>query len=462
MSMKDTQPKSRYYFSTRDLLMMAVLAALGGVASTYIQALANAVHAALGFPGATQVLAGLHVIWIVLAVGLTGKRGSGTVTGIVKGTVEFLSGNTHGILVILIDMVAGILVDLGMLPFRNKKSYPAYCLAGGLATASNVFVFQLFASVPSDTLAMGAILLVGLVSFISGILLAGVLGKVLLDSLRRAGVVKDQPAETTRGWVYPAFLVIIAILTIAGGAYLYFALKGPPTVSITGQVNNPYDYSHSEEDSSLLVTIQETAKPGLMGTYTGLPLREVIARAQPAADASSVLAKGSDGYDFFIDMEEVEQNEELILAHSEAGGELSYGVAGARNSKAWVRGVVEIQVIGQALIEVKGALDNAHSYDPDQWQFDMDNAQLDLGYGTRKYQGVSLATVLEAMRPQEQASTVILRGRAGTEEELDLSQVLADSSIRIFNVTAEEGLIFTVASEDGQVWMKDVVEIEVT
>jgi ABC-type thiamin/hydroxymethylpyrimidine transport system permease subunit len=461
MKMKDAQPKSRYYFSTRDLLMMAVLAALGGVASTYIQALANAVHAALGFPGATQVLSGLHVIWIVLAVGLTGKKGSGTVTGIVKGAVEFLSGNTHGILVILIDAAAGILVDLGMLPFRNKNSYLAYSLAAGLATASNVIVFQLFASVPTDTLAMGAVLLVGLVSFISGILLAGVLGKILLDSLRRAGVVKDQPADTMRGWLYPAFLGIIAILTIAGGAYLYIALRGPPTVSITGQVSNPYDYSYSEADSSFLVTIQETAKPGLMGIYAGLSLREVIARAQPASEASSVLAKGSDGYDFFIDMEEVEQNEKLILAHSEAGGELSYSIAGARNSKAWVRGVVEIQVIGQALIDVRGALDNSHSYDPDQWQFDMDNAQLDLGYGTRKYQGVSLATVLEAMRPHEGASTVVLKSRTGGKAELDLSQVLADSGIRIFNVTAEEGLIFTVASEDGQIRMKDVVEIEV-
>jgi ABC-type thiamin/hydroxymethylpyrimidine transport system permease subunit len=459
--MKKRQSESRYYFSTRDLLMMAVLAALGGVASTYIQALANAVHAALGFPGATQVLAGLHVIWIVLAAGLTGKQGSGTFTGILKGAVEFLSGNTHGILVILIDVVAGILVDLGMLPFRNKNSYLAYSLAGGLATASNVFVFQLFASVPTDTLAMGAVLLVGLVSFISGVLLAGVLGKVLLDSLRRAGVVKDQPAETTRGWVYPVFLGSVVILTVAGGAYLYFALQGPPTVRITGQVTAPYDYSYSEADSSLLITVQETAKPDLMGTYTGLPLREVIARAEPAADASSVLAKGSDGYDFFIQITEVEENDELILAHSEAGGELSYSVAGARNSKAWVRGVVEIQVIGQAFVEVKGALDNAHSYDPDQWQFDMDNARLDLGYGTRKYQGVSLATVLEAMRPQERASAVILKNRAGMEEELDLNQVLADSSIRLFNVTAEEGIIFTVASEDGQIWMTDVVEIEI-
>jgi len=451
----------KYYFSTRDLLMMAVLAALGGVASTYIQTLANAVHAALGFPGATQVLAGLHVIWIVLAVGLTGKQGSGTVTGIIKGAVEFLSGNTHGILVMLIDVVAGMLVDLGMLPFRNKNSYLAYSLAGGIATASNVLVFQIFASVPSDLLAMGAILLVGLVALISGILLAGVLGKVLLDSLRRAGVVKDQPPETMGRRVYPAFLGIIAILTVAGGAYLYSALQGSPAVRITGEVNSPYEYSYREKDSSLLVTIQEDGKPGLIGRYTGLELREVIARAEPTERASSVLAKGSDGYDFFINMLEVEENDQLILAHSDRGGELIYSIAGAKNSKAWVRGVVEIQVIGQALIGVSGALDRARSYNPDQWQFDMDNARLDLGYGTRKYQGASLGVVLEAMGPQGQATSVVLRSRDGDQKELDLDQVMADSGIRIFNVTAEESLIFTVAGEDGHIWLQDVVEIEV-
>lgn len=461
LQMRESKIKPRYYFSTRDLLMMAVLAALGGVASTYIQALANAVHAALGFPGTTQVLAGLHVLWIVLAVGLTGKQGSGTLTGIVKGAVEFLSGNTHGILVVLIDVVAGMLVDLGMLPFRNKNSYLSYSVAGGIATASNVFVFQIFASVPTDILAMGVILIVALVSFASGVLLAGVLGKLLLDSLRRAGAVKDQPAQTMGRRMYPAFLAIIAVLTVAGGAYLYFALQGPPTVRITGEVNNPYEYSYGEEDSALLVTVNETHKPGLMGSYTGLPLREIVARAEPKEGAASVLAKGSDGYDFFIEMTEVERNDELILAHSDTGGQLSYSIAGAHNSKAWVRNTVEVQVVGEAVIRVSGALDNLSDYDPGDWQFKMDNARLDLGYGTRKYQGVSLAAVLKANQPQPEAGTIVLKGRSGEQQEMDLNLVMGDPSIRIFNVTGEEGIMFTVASEGGQIWLQDVAEIVV-
>jgi ABC-type thiamin/hydroxymethylpyrimidine transport system permease subunit len=453
--------KRRHYFSTRDLLMMAVLAALGGVASTYIQTLANALHAALGFPGATQVLAGLHVLWIVLAVGLTGKQGSGTVTGIAKGAVEFLSGNTHGILILLIDVVAGILVDLGMLPFRNKNSYAAYAVAGGIAAASNVWVFQAFASIPSDILTIGAILLVSLVSFVSGVLLAGVLGKTLLESLRRAGVVRDQPVGRSGRWLYPAFLGIVSALTLAGGTYLYFALQGPPTVHVDGRVNAPYDYSYTEADETLLVSIQETAKPGLMGTYTGLPLLEIVSRAQPAADATSVLARGNDGYDFFIDMAELEENDQLILAQSGSGGEMTYSVAGARNSKAWVRNVVGITIIGPAAIEFSGSLNKPRQYDPDDWQFEMDNARLDLGYGTRKYQGIALATVLEAMEPQPQAATVTLHNEAGQAQVMELPEVMNDLSIRIFTVAGEEGLAFAVASDSGQVWLTDVTEIEV-
>jgi ABC-type thiamin/hydroxymethylpyrimidine transport system permease subunit len=442
--------------------MMAVLAALGGVASTYVQTLANAVHAALGFPGTTQALAGLHVVWLVLAVGLTGKQGAGTVTGIAKGAVEFLSGNTHGIMIILIDVVAGILVDLGMLPFRNKNSYLAYAVAGGMATASNVWVFQAFASIPTDVLTMSAILLVAAVSFVSGVLLAGVLGKVLLDSLRRAGVVREQPAQTRGRWAYGAFLGIVSILTLAGGLYLYFGLKGPPTVHVAGQVEAPYEYAYGEADEALLVMVQETAKPGLMGTYTGLSLQEIVSRAQPSADATAILARGNDGYDFFIDMAEVEENGQLILAQSGSGGEMTYSVAGARNSKAWVRNVVEITVIGPAAIEFTGSLEKPRPYDPDLWQFEMDNARLDLGYGTRKYQGVSLVTVLKAMEPQQQASTLTLSNRAGEKQEIGLQEAMDDSSIRIFTVAAEEGLTFAVASDGGEIWLTEVTEIEVS
>jgi len=455
--------KSRYYFSTRDLLTMAVLAALGGVVSTYVNAIGDFFQAWLGFAGTTQWAAGLHVLWLILAVGITRKQGAGTITGLLKGGVEFLSGNTHGVLVVIVDVVAGIVVDLVMLPFqRTRRSGAmtvAYCLAGSLAAASNVFVFQLFAAVPADTLAMGALFLVGGVAFASGVLLAGLLGQALLAALGRAGAVKDRLVQPMGRGVYLAFLSMAIILTVGVGAYLHVRLQGPPAVRISGEVDAPYDYVLA--DGVQTITIEERNLSGLIGTYTGVPLREVIARAQPRPNASAVLVKATDGYDFFISMNEVQTNERLILAHTGSGQKTSYRVAGAANSKAWVRNVMEIQVVAQAVVEVRGALSNAYPYNPDEWQFEMDNARLDLGYGLRKYQGVALGKVLEAMRPQDTATAVVLKSGDGQEVMLALDDVLADDGIRLFNYTAGQGIAFAVARDDGHVWLTNLVEIEV-
>ena len=455
--------KSRYYFSTRDLLTMAVLAALGGVVSTYVNAIGDFFQAWLGFAGTTQWAAGLHVLWLILAVGITRKQGAGTITGLLKGGVEFLSGNTHGVLVVIVDVVAGIVVDLVMLPFqRTRRSGAmtvAYCLAGSLAAASNVFVFQLFAAVPADTLAMGALFLVGGVAFASGVLLAGLLGQALLAALGRAGAVKDRLVQPMGRGVYLAFLSMAIILTVGVGAYLHVRLQGPPAVRISGEVDAPYDYVLA--DGVQTITIEERNLSGLIGTYTGVPLREIIARAQPRPNASAVLVKATDGYDFFISMNEVQTNERLILAHTGSGQKTSYRIAGASNSKAWVRNVMEIQVVAQAVVEVRGALSNAYPYNPDEWQFEMDNARLDLGYGLRKYQGVALGKVLEAMRPQDTATAVVLKSGDGQEVMLALDDVLADDGIRLFNYTAGQGIAFAVARDDGRVWLTNLVEIEV-
>ena len=63
--------RQSYYFSTRDLMMMAALAAIGGVTSTYVNALGDVAQSFLGFAGTTQWAAGLHVLWLVLAAGLS-------------------------------------------------------------------------------------------------------------------------------------------------------------------------------------------------------------------------------------------------------------------------------------------------------------------------------------------------------------------------------------------------------
>jgi energy-coupling factor transport system substrate-specific component len=450
--------QGRTYFTTRNLLMMAALAALGGVVSTYVNAVGDVFQSVLGFAGTTQWAAGLHVLWLTLAVGLTRKHCTGTITGLLKGGVELLTGNTHGLLVVLVDVIAGLLVDLGFLPFRNKDSLAAYCLAGGLASASNVFIFQLFASVPADTLAYWAMLLVAGVAGLSGVLFAGVLSRGLVNALRRAGVVKDAEPVPMGRRAYPIFLLVMALLTAVLLVYLRGALRGPPTVFVSGAVEAPYQYP--TEHGDLAATTAEGTLREATAKYDGVPVRDLLARAQPEPGSSLLLVRATDGYAFFIGLDEVRDNDALLLAAQGEGDEVSYNIVGAQNSKAWVRGVEELVVVGAATLEVGGALDAPAPYDPDDWQFNMDSTRLDVGDGPRKLQGAPLGVVLAAMEPQAEATTVLVHS-GGEPISLLLAEVLADDDIRLFTVIGEADVTFALGSMEGEVLAARVMRIEV-
>ncbi len=448
----------RYYFTTRDLLMMAALAALGGIASTYLSAVGAFFRSILGFAGTTQWAAGIHVLWLTLAVGLTGKLGTGTFTGLLKGAVELLTGNPHGVLVLLINLVAGVIIDAVFLPFREKDRLPAYLVAGGLAAASNVFVFQLFAALPADVLTYGAMLLVGGVAGLSGALFAGVLAHALLNALRRAGAIKDRAPAPLPRYVAPVFLTLTAGLTLGLGVYLHGALRGPAVIHIGGAVDAPYAYPVAHGD--IAPAAAQGTLHGVTREFTGIPLAEVVARAAPAPHAELVLITAADGYAFFVSMAEVRANPALLLAPQGEGDAATYNLVGAENSKAWVRGVSRIEVVGAAPLEITGALAEPAPFDADAWQFEMDRATLVLEGESRAVQGAPLGAILAAQQPAAAAARVILH-TPGDPVTLPLADVLADSDIRLFTVIGEAGVTYAVARMQGAVIAPRVTRIEV-
>lgn len=448
----------RYYFTTRDLLMMAAMAALGGIASTYVNAIGDFFQSILGFAGTTQWAAGIHILWLTLAVGLTGKLGTGTFTGLLKGAVELLTGNTHGVLILLINLVAGLLVDAAFLPFRRKDRLPAYVLAGGLAAASNVFVFQLFAAVPADVLAYGAMLLVGGLAFLSGALFAGVLAHALLNALRRAGAIKDRAPDPLPRYVAPVFLTLAAALTLGLGVYLHGALRGPTVIHVGGEVDAPYAYPLEHGD--IAPAAARGTLHGVTREYTGIPLAEVVARAAPAPHAELVLVTAADGYAFFVSVAELRANPALLLAPQGEGDAATYNLVGAENSKAWVRGVSRIEVVGAAPLEITGALAAPAPFDAAAWQFEMDRATLVLDGESHAVQGAPLGAILAAQQPAEDAARVILH-TPGDPVPLLLADVLADSDVRLFTVITENGVTYAVARLQGTVIAPRVTRIEV-
>lgn len=448
----------QYFYTTRDLLIMAALASLGGITSTYVNALGDMFQSVLGFAGTTQWAAGLHVLWLILAAGIVRKPGTGTITGVLKGLVELLTGNTHGLLVVLVDLVAGILVDVGLLPFGKKRNVVSYSLAGGISAASNVIVFQLFASLPADLIAYGALGLIGLVAFVSGVIFAGVLGWALMNALRQAGVIKQEPQLESTKRPTLIFLVGAIFIAILLTIFLRGALKGPVTISIGGTVQAPYEFPAEHGDISEIEA--EGTMRGTTMTYKGYPVKDLLYAASPTSDQGWVLIQGSDGYTFFISMSEVRDNPALLLAPQGEEDERSYNLVGAKNSKAWVRGVHAILAVNPPELEIIGLLDNPGVYDPDKWQFEMDSTFLEIGEVTGKYQGTVLGAILQDMGLQESASEVILVG-SGDEQSLTLSTVLDDSDIRIFTIIMGEQISYAVATMDGQVIVTDLDQIEV-
>ncbi len=114
-----------------------------------------------------------------------------------------------------------------------------------------------------------------------------------------------------------------------------------------------------------------------------------------------------------------------------------------------------------AVLEVSGKVNLPFPYNPDDWQFEMDNATLDLGLGPAKYQGTVLADVLGRWEPASGAEEVVFRTRDGQEVSAALADVLADRSLRIWTVSSPEGMRLALAREDGTVLAHDVVACDV-
>jgi DMSO/TMAO reductase YedYZ molybdopterin-dependent catalytic subunit len=258
--------------------------------------------------------------------------------------------------------------------------------------------------------------------------------------------------------VYPIFLAGAAVLALALGVYLRQALRGPATIHVGGVVQAPYDYPLEHGDIPL-ITAEATLR-NVTTRYTGVPVRELVDRAQPQPNASLLLIQASDGYAFFVSMDEVRENESLLLAPQGKGENASYNIVGPRNSKAWVRGVEEMSVIGSATLEVTGALEYPLPYDPNDWQFEMDSTSLDVGEGSKKYQGTPLGQVLQAMNPRTEATTVLLY-TDGEPVSMSLADVLGDDNLRIFTIIGRTDVSFAVARMDGKVILPRITRVEV-
>lgn len=323
----NVSPSSAYYLSTRDLVTIAVLSALGGALSTFVGYLGLLLNTTIGTPfGAGQFLSGLHVFWIILALGLVRKPGVATATGLLKGLVEFFTGSTHGLVVVLASLIQGVIVDIGFTAIKQRDSMPLYTIIGGISTASNVIVFQFFFFSGAPLIFL---LLLMILAFCSGIIFAGYFGHATTQLVLVSGIYRVT-SQTPQSQSSPSLWrrlgsyrlsALVFLIVIAFGASLYAVFVWRPVVDpyscdVIGSVGTPYRFSYNS-----FVAHEVMVEAELIGSvthvpvqnYTGIPLSIILEQAHPINSATILQVIASDGYQAVFQLNELVNNSEVIL-----------------------------------------------------------------------------------------------------------------------------------------------------
>lgn len=143
------------------------------------------------FVGGTQLVSGHHILWMVLAYGLTNKKSAMFVTATIKGFVMFLLGAQWGILEVFINNYEAFFVCIGIIflaRFHEGDSKLGWGIAAGIGNVSQVPFFW-FLSGKFYLLHYTLFIMACMFAFASGVIIAGYLGKVITNKIRQAGVV---------------------------------------------------------------------------------------------------------------------------------------------------------------------------------------------------------------------------------------------------------------------------------
>jgi ABC-type thiamin/hydroxymethylpyrimidine transport system permease subunit len=132
-------------FSVFDLVIIAMVAALGIATKPVVMPLARIVTGPLFVPSGV-VAGGIYMMWLVLGAGLTGKRGAATLIGIIQALLVMATGisGSHGAMSLVTYTIPGLLADLGLLVIRHQVCCnPCAFLAGMLANIGGSMMVNL-------------------------------------------------------------------------------------------------------------------------------------------------------------------------------------------------------------------------------------------------------------------------------------------------------------------------------
>ena len=120
-------------FTLFELILLALIAALGIAVKPVVVALSHLVTGPLLIPGGA-LAGGFYMLFIIVGAALVGKKGSATLICLIQGIVVLVSGvyGSHGAASLITYVVPGLLVDALWIICRTDGANLIACFFGGV------------------------------------------------------------------------------------------------------------------------------------------------------------------------------------------------------------------------------------------------------------------------------------------------------------------------------------------
>ena len=176
-------------YNTSDLIIIAIMAAIGLGTKQIVRPLVSLVSVPLGIPGGA-IVGGFYMLWLVLTKRLAPKLGSGFLFGLTQAlVVMILPFGSHGIFTLITYTLPGIAVDLIDLAFLSKNNTVLCSLIEG-ALAN--FIGSLSVLILIFRLEWRLTLFISLVALLTGNI-GGIIAHYIAKQL--AGMIEIEKAE---------------------------------------------------------------------------------------------------------------------------------------------------------------------------------------------------------------------------------------------------------------------------
>ncbi len=176
-------------YTTRDIVIIAVIAAIAGIVNTGVAQVWNLANSSLG-PLGGALLQGSFMWAYVLVMWLVRKPGAAIFLGLIESAVEILLGNPAGLGTLGWGVAQGIGIEVVM-AISNYRSYGllAAVLAGAASsqfgTTWTAILYGWDPAYASD------VWMAVPVNLISGVIFSGLLGFYLFKALAKTGLVRS-------------------------------------------------------------------------------------------------------------------------------------------------------------------------------------------------------------------------------------------------------------------------------